>query len=321
MSTRDRNEFLRPIAKVSIIIPAYNAERYLSETIKSVLAQTFTQWELIVVDDGSRDGTLQIAQEYEAQDARVRALSKANGGVASSRNIGFAAASPEAEFVCYLDHDDMWETDALATLLQALEAHPEAVAAHGLPRGIDGEGRYVGELEVDQRVRYAVQKGAIITLEPNAPTTFACFVYHWTIQTPGLVMIRRTAHTQAGLFDKTLNGCDDWDLWVRLCRLGDMVFVNRVILRYRQHDSNLSLQREKLTASEQRLDRRILTWQDEIPERRRLARAGYNLRYQRKAGERLGWAKENIRAGKLWEAMKHMRHAALVYQKVLATPK
>lgn len=307
--------------KISIIIPAYNAERYLPETIDSVRAQIFTEWELIVVDDGSKDKTLQVAQEYAARDARIRVLPKANGGVAAARNMGFAAASPEAEFICYLDHDDVWEPDALAELLRALEAHPAAVAAHGLPCGIDGEGRRMGELEVRQRDRRAVREGCIVSLEPDAPTTFACFVYHWTIQTPGLVLIRRAAHVQAGMFDKTLNGCDDWDLWLRLSRLGDMAFVDRVILRYRQHGSNLSLQEAKLTASEQRMDRRTLTWQDETPERRCVARGGYHLRYQRKAGLRLNWAKESLRAAKPWEALKHIRHAALAYQKVLMTPK
>lgn len=307
--------------KVSVVIPTYNAERYLSETIRSVRAQTFTDWELIVVDDGSRDRTLHIAQEHAAQDARIRVLPKANGGVASSRNMGFASASPEAEFVCYLDHDDVWEPDALDVLLRTMEAHPAAVAAHGLPCGIDSEGQQVGELEVRQRDRRAVQGGRVISLKPDAPTTFACFIYHWTIQTPGLVLIRRDLHAQVGLFDESLNSHDDWDFWVRLCRLGDMAFVDRVILRYRKHNSNLSSQQAVMSVGEERFNRRILNWPDETPERRRLVQDGYRQRYQHKAKMRLVWAKEYVRAGKPWDALKQIRHAALTYQKVLTRPK
>ena len=107
--------------RVSVIVPAYNAANYLAETIESVRAQTASDWELIVVNDGSSDNTAQIANEYGGRDRRMHLLSKENGGVASARNAGYQASDPEAEYICYLDADDVWEPDTLEQFTSALD--------------------------------------------------------------------------------------------------------------------------------------------------------------------------------------------------------
>src|SRR5438552_1151783 len=102
-----------PMARIAIIIPAYNAERYIAETIESVIAQTLSDWELVIVDDGSADDTNGVASRYAARDARIRALITPNRGVANARNFGFAKSSADAEFVMFLDSDDVLEPDSL----------------------------------------------------------------------------------------------------------------------------------------------------------------------------------------------------------------
>src|SRR2546421_13123372 len=102
---------------VSVVIPVYNGERYLAEAIESVLAQTICTWELVIVDDGSADGTPGVAQRYAGRDARIRVVRQANGGVAAARNRGMQETDPSSEYVIFLDHDDVWEIDALETLL------------------------------------------------------------------------------------------------------------------------------------------------------------------------------------------------------------
>jgi glycosyltransferase involved in cell wall biosynthesis len=300
---------------VSIIIPAYNAEKYLGETIESVQAQSYRDWELIVVNDGSRDRTAEIAERYAQQDRRVDVLNKANGGVAAARNVGFEQIRGDAEFICFLDADDIWLPDTLQTLLQTLQAEPQAVAAHGLPSCIDAESRPLrpGELETLMRDRWAVEGGRLVPWPPERPTTFACEVVTNYVHTSGLILLRREILEKAGLFDERMGGCADWDLWLRLCRFGDLAFVDRTVLEYRQHADNMSGKNSLMAEDERYLRRKLLSWPEETPERRRLAQWGYRYRSLQTAGYRLDWAKGCLRAGKLLQAAGQMRHALRSY--------
>lgn len=103
------------MAEVSVIVPVYNAEKTLSRSVGSVLAQTEPDWELWLVNDGSSDGSLALCREYEASDPRIHVIDKPNGGVGSARNAGLDAAA--GEYVAFLDSDDAYEPDFLKTLL------------------------------------------------------------------------------------------------------------------------------------------------------------------------------------------------------------
>lgn len=115
--------------KISIIIPCYNSEKYLRACMDSVLAQTFEDFEVLLIDDGSKDGTLALAREIASQDARVRVLAKENGGVAAARNLGLDHA--KGEWVTFVDSDDLLPPDALEMLLSgANEDVDMVVCAH-----------------------------------------------------------------------------------------------------------------------------------------------------------------------------------------------
>ncbi len=103
---------------ISIILPVYNAGRFLDATLQMALAQTCADWELIAVDDGSTDETPILLQAFARQDRRIRVVTQANGGCASARNTGVNHIAANAEYVIFLDHDDLWEPDALETLLR-----------------------------------------------------------------------------------------------------------------------------------------------------------------------------------------------------------
>jgi glycosyltransferase involved in cell wall biosynthesis len=233
---------VKPGPRVSIIVPAYNSERFLPITLDSIVAQTFAEWELIVVDDGSTDGTQAVVERYAASDRRVRYVVKANGGVAAARNHGFGLTDAATEYVGFLDHDDLWEPDALARLTAALQADPAAVAAHGLARCIDEAGRHVGNdnQQAWMRARNEMRDGQLKPLRPEDPTTFAALaVDNWVI-TPGTMLIRRNALQRVGGFDPRTTPADDWDLNLRLSRLGDLVFVDHVVLSWRRFQGVLS---------------------------------------------------------------------------------
>jgi glycosyltransferase involved in cell wall biosynthesis len=263
--------------RVSIVVPAYNSERFLPITLDGVVAQTFAPWELIVVDDGSTDGTAAIVERYVASDPRVRCVAKANGGVAAARNHGFELTDPTTEYVGFLDHDDVWEPDALDRLTAALEAHPTAVAAHGLARCIDEAGRDVGDgnQESFMRARTEWCDGDLRPLRPDEPTTFAALaVDNWVI-TPGAMLIRRSALERVGGFDPRTTPADDWDLNLRLSRLGDLVFVDHVVLSWRRFQGVLSLTSTNWRRAYFRVRDKVLADPANSPAQRRVARATY----------------------------------------------
>lgn len=114
---------------VSVIMPAYNAERYIRESIESVLAQTYSDWELIIVDDCSHDGTQDIVKQFSSEDERVRVLrNDTNQGVARSRNRGVAEAA--GEWIAFLDSDDLWDAQKLEKQLKLIEMHPDAALTY-----------------------------------------------------------------------------------------------------------------------------------------------------------------------------------------------
>lgn len=110
--------------RFSIIIPVYNVAPYLRECLDSVLAQTYTDWEAVCVDDGSTDGSGKILDEYAKNDSHIRVVHKANGGVSSARNRGLEEA--KGEWILFLDGDDLWRPEVLATCAEMIKANPDA---------------------------------------------------------------------------------------------------------------------------------------------------------------------------------------------------
>ncbi len=235
---------------ISIIIPAYNAENFLRPTLDSVIAQFESDWELIIVDDGSADQTYRLAQEYSTLDARIKAYQQANAGVARARNFGYSKAIASSTFVIFLDHDDVWERDALTILREALNRDKQAGTAYGLARYIDLQGNIIrqGELETAQRNRHTLAEGKLITWPVEQPTTFEVAAFWSYITTPGQVLIRRSALESQHPFDAEMAPADDWDLWIRLS-LSHILFLNQVILNYRLHTSNASSDQQRMSAA------------------------------------------------------------------------
>lgn len=303
---------------ISIIIPAYNGEKYLATTLESVRVQTVSDWELVVIDDGSTDGTLAVAQEYARRDGRIRAVAQENGGVVSARNRGVSEA--RADLVALLDQDDVWEPDALETLRGALELHPEAVAAHGVPREIDRQGCPIpaGGAELWGRRRKGISGARLVEWPDEQPTTFNVLAYWCCISTPGQALIRRAALEAIGPLDPACWPSDDWDMWLRLSRLGPLAFVPRVVIGWRQHEGNVSKRRGLMRQAELTLRRKLLAACADNPEQRHLARLGWRFGERMQLGLRLGWAGEHWAKREFLQAAKQLRHAAVCGARSLA---
>jgi len=224
--------------RISIVIPTYNAAAYLAQTLDSVLAQTCSDWELVIYDDGSHDGTVAVANSYSAKDRRIRVLQGRNGGVAAARNEGFAATNPASKFVIFLDHDDLWEPDILEILSGILSNDPEYVSAHSVCRCIDSNGRpAVGDdIQTILSARNGYRGGTVKLVTVEEPTTFSDLALHNWICTPGLHLVRREVLEKVGAFDPNTVPCDDWDMSIRLSRHGPIGFTQRPLLLWRRHD-------------------------------------------------------------------------------------
>ena len=220
----------------------YNSGKFLALTLESVLAQTMSDFELVLSDDGSTDNTLQIADEFAARDARVKVVRNSHKGIVATRNSGLAATDPRSEFVTLFDSDDLWERDAAGKLVAALDSNPQAPAAHSVCRCIDMNGIQFPDDDHAERMRNrrAVIGGNIVPIPRSAGTSFAALLVENYVTTPGTSMIRRSALNAVGKYDANLEPCDDWDMNLRVSRLGDYVFIDEILLSWRRHNMAIS---------------------------------------------------------------------------------
>ena len=303
----------------NIIIPAYNAARFLPQTLDSVRGQTDPDWNVLVVDDGSTDTTWTLAHGYAERDPRIFAIRQANAGPSAARNRGFAAAPPAAEFVTFLDADDLWEPDTLQTLSDALHAHPDALAAYGLAVAIDEHGELwePGFLEEHQRMRFGIYRGRLRRWPLEWPTTFAVEAVTERIITAGTVLIRRTALDtlvqlagSAGPFDPALRLWEDWDLWLRLTRTGAMHFVDQPVLRYRRHAQNLSGPSADLEDGARRVRAKLLDDLRRDSSNLRVARLGARAHFRLRAAGHVARARGCLRERQPRAALQQLKDAA-----------
>jgi GT2 family glycosyltransferase len=205
---------------ISVVVPAYNGERTILETIKSIQQQTFSDFELIVINDGSTDRTLELLATVE--DPRLKVFSYENGGLPVARNRGIARAM--GEFITFIDADDLWTPDKLELQLAALQQHPEAGVAYSWTLVMDekGEGFYPGKS---------------VSFEGNV---YPQLLLSNFIASGSNVMLRREAITSVGEFDPTLRSCEDWDYWLRVAALWSFVVVPKYQILYRQSSGAMS---------------------------------------------------------------------------------
>jgi glycosyltransferase involved in cell wall biosynthesis len=212
---------------VSVMMPAYNAERYIAQSIESLLAQEYSTWELIIVNDGSRDKTAEIAAGYGG-DPRVKLVHQANGGEAAARNTALRHMS--GEYLAFLDADDLYLPGALGNLCRFLDAHPEYGVVFSDGYFCDSEGRSLNRRLSE--IRPGIYTGDILeplVLNPAVITVPAC------------VMLRRDSVERHELrFDTHLFLGTDWDFWIGLARYTRFGYLDRLTCMYRVHTTNIT---------------------------------------------------------------------------------
>ncbi len=209
---------IRHSPRFSIIVPAYNAAAYISQTIESVTIQTEADWELLVVDDGSTDSTVQKLHNFN--DSRLVVISQQNQGVSAARNAGFAAS--RGGYVLFLDADDLLFPDALQRLGDALDEDSAVVLSYGTCT------RFVGRPSTAARPPIRLRR------KPNGEALNSLLQRNSLVT--GAVLVRREMLERAGGFDRELKIGEDWALWCDLAALGPIRFAGRrPVLAYRFH--------------------------------------------------------------------------------------
>jgi len=247
---------------VSVVIPAYNAERWIARTLASVRGQTYRELEIIVVDDGSTDGTAKIVRDIAREDPRVRLLEQANGGVARARNAGIRKAGHE--FIALVDADDLWHPEKIRKQVERLVAGgPKMGLVYCWWVLIDENDVCTATDISGDRVEGAVYRKMIQSnLAGNGSTP----------------LIRRAAFDAAGGFDPGLfeagaQGCEDWKFYLGIAETFEFGLVPELLVGYRVFDGNMSGDVWKMLRSYELLIEPLRTGRGDIPGK--LFRDGY----------------------------------------------
>lgn len=212
--------------QVSVIVPVFNREAWLAEALDSIAAQTFGDYEVIVVDDGSTDRSRQIAFERSREpDSRVRVIPISNSGVATARNTALTEA--RGVYFAFLDSDDAWLPDHLARAVAAFEHDPDLGLVHANIERIDTRGR-----PLNVPVRHWQQISDPFEAIALRREHVAC----------STAVVSREAIEVVGKFDERFNGlgCEDRDLWLRIAERFRIRYLDHVATRYRVHATSLS---------------------------------------------------------------------------------
>lgn len=210
---------------VSVVIPTYNRRQFVPAAIDSVLAQSFRDFEIIVVDDGSSDGTAELlARDYPA--IRTIVL-PANGGRSMARNVGWAMA--RGDYVAFLDSDDLWQPDKLARQVP-LFADPQVVLVHGWVGKVDIAGRPLTTetAALEREFALAARRGY----------GYGGITRTWCRMYTSAVVLRRPLLQTTGGFDPRLSNFEDWDMLWRVARSGTVATVEETLVLHRAHPDN-----------------------------------------------------------------------------------
>jgi len=243
---------------ISVIIPAYNAEKTIQETIESVLKQTRSDFEVLVINDGSTDRTLEIVSRIK--DERLRIFSYPNAGVAPTRNRGLVQAT--GEYISFLDADDLWTPDKLEAQLKALQDNPQAAVAYSWTDWIDESGQFL-------------RPGGHIT---ETGQVYEKLLVRDFIESGSNPLIRAEAFQDVGKFDESLAFGEDWDMWLRLAAGYEFVAVPSAQILYRISPNSASFNVWKMEAGSWRVLEKA--WAQTPPSTPHLKRKILANRYQ-----------------------------------------
>ncbi len=224
--------------EVSVIVPTYNYAHFIEDCLKSIFAQTYNDFEVIVVDDGSTDHTSKVLAAYRKD---IHYIYQENKGLPAARNTGIKAS--KGKYLAFLDSDDLWLPEKLAEQVRIIREDSD-----------------MGIIFSDAN---AFQEGTILResiLKEEKICTGFCFqrLFMGNYLIMPTVLIRKSCLTKSGLFDETLTAVEDYDLWLRIAAFFKIGFVDKILAMYRVHPSNMSKDFCRLLDNEIRVIQKII---------------------------------------------------------------
>jgi glycosyltransferase involved in cell wall biosynthesis len=212
------------VPRVSVVVPVFNRGKYIRETIGSVLAQTFRDFEIIAVDDGSKDESRTVLDSFGDAITVIEHPGRSNRGQSASINLGLRAA--RGELIAILDSDDVWLPEKLAIQVGYLDAHPETGLVYGNGWAIDEAGRR----------RYPIYGPDHRENSDANRVLLDCYFF-----LPTNSLVRAAVVGQAGFFDESLRAAQDHDMAIRIAEITRLAYVNESIFYYRRHSDSISV--------------------------------------------------------------------------------
>ncbi|MCO6045366.1 glycosyltransferase [Aeoliella sp. ICT_H6.2] len=271
---------------ISVILPVYNAERYVAEAVESILAQTYTDFEFLIIDDGSTDGSLKVLEHYAQRDERIRLKSRPNTGYVVALNEMLSEA--RGEFIARMDADDISLPDRLQKQTDFLVPRLDHVCVGTAVTHVDSENEVLAKLPI-KRTHEEIDRAHMVE---NV----------WAVIVHPTVLIRRAALDKVGGYREEMLYIEDYDLWLRLAEIGLLENLMEPLLRYRVHLGSVCHQR---ICEQQERGLRALT---DAYRRRQLGTPPANIRlptsvHTRRA--RVRWAWWALAGGNVPLARKH----------------
>ncbi|WP_245602830.1 glycosyltransferase family 2 protein [Gloeothece verrucosa] len=239
---------------VSVIIPAYNAEKFIKGTLRSVLSQTYKNIEVLVIDDGSQDKTQEIVQAFARQDKRVRLLQQANSGVAAARNLGIQHS--KGEFIAPVDADDIWYPENIEKQVQCmLEGGASVGVVYSWSVDINENDQPIGSFRAAKIVG-------------NVYSTLLC---HNFLGNASCTMIRRSSLDKVGWYSdefrkQNAQGCEDWDLYLRIAEFYEFKVVQEFLVGYRKLSESMSRNYHTMARSHELILKKVQENKPQIPQ-------------------------------------------------------
>jgi glycosyltransferase involved in cell wall biosynthesis len=219
------------MAKIGVIIPAFNAAKYLPFAIESVISQTYEDWQILLVDDGSTDNTPEVIAPFlDRLGPKIKYIQQENRGLPTARNTAIRSSS--TELLALLDADDVWLSSRLSESVKVMDARPQAGLSYGLITGIDAEGNHRGTFEGNPS---------------HAEGHIAPYIYMRKVELPcPTITFRRRCVEEVGLFDETMRATEDRDLWLRIALRHEVAFVPKLLAYYRLSASSMSTDPQRM---------------------------------------------------------------------------
>jgi len=279
------------LPRISVVMPAYNCVSFVETATRSVLSQTYSNFEFIIIDDGSTDGTREVLQQLAEEDSRIRLICAEHQGLVAALNLGVSLA--RAELIARMDSDDVCLPNRFALQLEYLLAHPEAVAVGTNAEMIDPDGDALGivtpDFEPQELARKLIAGKSVKIWHPS-------------------VLMRKEILQNVGGYRAKYQHAEDFDLWLRMSEVGELHNLRKVLLLYRQHPGSICAQQrpaQRLAVKAAVLDakrRRGLPHAEESIDQSKPQKNMAQV-----ADARARWVRIALRHGRPATARKHLR--------------